>query len=83
MAQVTIQVGDELKQQAETVLEDIGMTLSAATAVFLRQIVLHNGIPFELKADPFYAWENRERLRSAARRMEETGGTVHEILEDD
>lgn len=83
MANMNIRVDDELKQQAETILSDIGLSTSAAMTVFLKQIVKCNGIPFELKADPFYSAENQARLDRAIERMERTGGTVHEIIEVD
>lgn len=80
MANMNIRVDDELKQQAETILSDIGLSTSAAMTVFLKQIVKCNGIPFELKADPFYSAENQARLDKAIERMERTGGTVHELI---
>ncbi len=42
-------VEPEVKQQAELVLEQLGIPMSNAIGLFLRQIVLQRGIPFELK----------------------------------
>lgn len=83
MANLNIRVDDTLKQQAELILSDIGLTLSAATTIFLKQVVRCNGIPFELRADPFYSAENQARLLTAKERMENTGGTIHELIEVD
>jgi DNA-damage-inducible protein J len=83
MTTLNIPVDDRLAKQAETIFDDIGMSLSTATTVFLKQVVRSNGIPFELRLDPFYSPENQERLRTAMKRMEETGGTVHELIEVD
>lgn len=82
MANINIRVDDALKRDAETVFENLGISLSAATTMFLRQVVRHNGIPFELKADPFYSVQNQSRLQQAKARMEQSGGTVHELIED-
>lgn len=42
-------VEPEVKKQAEKVLEQLGIPMSNAINIFLRQIVLQNGIPFEMK----------------------------------
>jgi DNA-damage-inducible protein J len=81
MANLNIRVDDTLKKQAENVFSELGLNLSTATTIFLKQVVRYNGIPFELRADPFYSAENQSHLLSARKRMEQTGGTVHEIIE--
>ncbi|WP_027365913.1 type II toxin-antitoxin system RelB/DinJ family antitoxin [Desulfotruncus alcoholivorax] len=42
-------VEPEIKEQAELVLEQLGIPMSNAIGLFLRQVVLQRGIPFELK----------------------------------
>lgn len=81
MTNLNIQVDDTLKQQAELIFSDLGLNFSTATTIFLKQVVRHNGIPFELRADPFYSAENQLRLLAAKDRMDKTGGTVHELIE--
>ena len=81
MANLNIRVDDTLKQQAELIFSDIGISLSAATTIFLKQVVRCNGIPFELRADPFYSAENQERRLAAKIRMEHGDGTIHELIE--
>lgn len=76
MANLNIQIDDTLKQQAETIFSDIGLDFSTAVTIFFKQVVRHNGIPFELRADPFYSAENQARLSAAKGRMEKQGGTV-------
>ena len=83
MANLNIRIDDTLKQQAELIFSDLGICLSAATTMFLKQVVRYNGIPFELRADPFYSVENQARLLAAKERMEKSGGTVHELIEID
>lgn len=46
---VFARVEPEIKEQAENVLEQLGISMSNAVDMFLRQVVLHNGIPFEVK----------------------------------
>lgn len=81
MANLNISVDDTLKKQAESIFSDLGISLSVATTIFLKQVVRCNGIPFELRADPFYSAENQARLLAAKERMERTGGTVHDMIE--
>lgn len=83
MANLNIRVDDTLKKQAEMIFSELGISLSAATTMFLKQVVRHNGIPFELKIDPFYSPENQARLLTAKERMEQNGGTIHELIEVD
>ena len=42
-------VEPEVKEQAEMVLDQLGIPMSNAIGMFLRQIVLQKGIPFEMK----------------------------------
>lgn len=46
---VFARVEPEIKEQAEQVLEKLGIPMSNAVSMFLRQIVLQRGIPFEMK----------------------------------
>lgn len=81
MATINIRVDDALKSQAEDVLASIGLNMTTATTVFLKQVIRCNGIPFELKADPFFSPENQSHILAAARRMELGGGTEHELID--
>jgi DNA-damage-inducible protein J len=44
-----VRVEPELKEQAETILEQLGIQLSNAVNIFLKQVVMQNGIPFPVK----------------------------------
>ena len=46
---VFARVEPELKEQAESVLDQLGIPMSNAVGMFLRQIVLQKVIPFEMK----------------------------------
>lgn len=45
---VTFRVDDELKQQADTLFAELGMNLSTAFNIFLRQAVREQQIPFQI-----------------------------------
>ena len=42
-------VEPKIKEQAEQVLEQLGIPMSNAIGLFLRQVVLQRGIPFDIK----------------------------------
>lgn len=44
-----IRLEPELKEQAEAVLGQLGIPMSNAVNIFLKQVVLQKGIPFEVK----------------------------------
>ena len=48
-ANVFARVESEIKEQAESVLDQLGIPMSNAVSMFLKQIVLQKGIPFEMK----------------------------------
>lgn len=66
-----INVDDTLTQQAEIIFSGLGISLSTATTIFFKQVIRYNGIPFELRVDPFYSAENQARLLAAKERMEQ------------
>lgn len=41
-------VEPEVKEQAEQILDHLGISMSNAVGMFLRQVVLHRGSPFEM-----------------------------------
>ena len=42
-------VEPQIKEEAEEILEKLGIPMSNAVGMFLRQIVMQRGIPFEMK----------------------------------
>lgn len=46
---VFARVEPEIKEQAEQVLERLGIPMSNAVGMFLRQVVLQRGLPFDVK----------------------------------
>ena len=48
-ANIFARVEPGIKEQAEEVLDQLGIPMSNAIGMFLRQVVLQRGIPFEMK----------------------------------
>lgn len=63
-----IRIEENTKKQAVELLEGLGLNLSDAVNMFLRQVILRKGIPFEV-AYPEDIWEFKPEVLEA---MEET-----------
>ncbi len=48
-ANVFTRVDPALKEQADRILNELGISMSTAMGMFLQQIVLQRGIPFDVK----------------------------------
>ncbi len=45
----TVRINDDIKKDVTPILDDLGLSLSEAINLFLHQVKLNNGIPFNLK----------------------------------
>ena len=64
---VSIRIDEDVKKASEELFGDLGLTLSAAVNVFLRQALRYGGLPFEVRTDvpnaeTLAAFEEAERL---------------------
>ena len=50
---IHVRVDPKIKEEAEETLNSLGMTLAEAINIYLRQIILNYGIPFEIKNPQF------------------------------
>ena len=48
---ITVRVEDKLKKEAGDVFREIGMDMSTAITIYLKQVVRTNGIPFPVTAE--------------------------------
>jgi len=70
MAIVQFRVDDDLKLQASSVYEKLGIDLSSALRMFMKRSVMVNGIPFSMILDnePY----NPEKAVSAMKKINES-----------
>ena len=47
-----VRIEPEVKKQAEKVFDGLGISMSNAVGLFLKQVVINQAIPFELKLAP-------------------------------
>ena len=48
---LNVRIDSEVKEAAEHIFEALGMNMTTAINIFLRQTIREKGIPFELKLD--------------------------------
>lgn len=81
--QVSFRIDNDLKNDVEKTLAEMGLTLSSAITVFLTKVSREKCIPFEISADPFYSKNNIDHLVRIARRIEDGTANLseHELIE--
>ena len=82
----TVRVNDNIKKEVTPILEDLGLSLSEAINIFLHQVKLNKGIPFELKY-PQFSDEMLESIKEANEMMKhpekyKAFSSVEEFMED-
>ena len=85
MAQTTDSVimDDDLKKDFDKICNELGISMTTAIIMLAKKMTRENRLPFEVSIDPFYSDENMTRLRKSIAQMEATGGTVHEVNDND
>lgn len=66
MSTIQIRVDEKTKKSAKKVLEDVGMDMSSAIKVYLKQIVIQNGIPFKLVTENGMTFAEENRILDAS-----------------
>jgi len=74
---------ENLKKQAETLFEDMGLNMTTAFTIFTKAVVRQGKIPFEIAADPFYSAANQARLSRSIEQLDAGKGKVRELTELD
>jgi len=78
-AVVQARIDPQIKEDARDVLDELGMSMSEAIVVYLRQIVLCRAIPFELKLPNKATLQAVEQLESG---KGVTFNNANELFED-
>ena len=74
---IHIRIDPEIKEQSEIVLKRLGLNMSYAVSIFLNQVIMRNGLPFNVEITE--APTESERLAEA---LESTGGNGSVSPED-
>ncbi|MBE5822029.1 MAG: type II toxin-antitoxin system RelB/DinJ family antitoxin [Clostridiales bacterium] len=78
-----IRVEPSVKKRAEETLNELGLSITEAINVFLNQVILNDGIPFEIRKPRF----NKETIQAIkdtenGRKLSKTFDTVDEMFEE-
>jgi len=65
----------EVKEKAEAILKELGISISTAYELFYRQVIAHNGLPFDVQLP------NDQTVR-AMRAARQGKGQVYTSVED-
>lgn len=69
----------ELKQEAEAILGELGISISTAYELFYRQIIAHRGLPFEVRIPNKATQRAMEEARLGKGKKYDT---VHDLFTD-
>lgn len=79
---INIRVDEDIKKQAEELFSGLGLNISTAVNIFLRQSLSTRGLPFEVKEDPFFSPANMNSLRESVKAANAGKLTPHDLIED-
>ena len=79
---MSIRLDSEVKEQAQQVFSNLGMDMTTAINIFLRQAIQYQGLPFNVRLD-----ENRKLLQVLTdldqnRNMSQSFESVSDLMED-
>jgi len=69
----------EVKERAEQILHDLGLSVSGAFEIFYRQIILNNGLPFDVQIPNEVT---RKAMKASGAGEGKAFGTADELFED-
>lgn len=79
-ANISLKINDSLKREAEEILKTLGLTASHAIRIFYSQIVLSQGLPFDVAIPE--KRPNETTLKALAEKDLVTFETPEELFED-
>lgn len=79
---ISIRLDSEVKEQAQQVFSNLGMDMTTAINIFLRQAIQYQGLPFDVRLD-----ENRKLPQVLTdldqnRNMSQSFESVSDLMED-
>ncbi|MCL2338297.1 MAG: type II toxin-antitoxin system RelB/DinJ family antitoxin [Firmicutes bacterium] len=64
MAQVSVRMDDSVKQKAEAIFSELGLNMSSAINIFLKQVIRRGGLPFEMTIEASHTAGRQSSLDS-------------------
>ena len=81
---LNVRIDADLKKQSEEIFHELGLNMSTALTVFLRQAVRSRGIPFEMRLNSIPNEETLAAIQDVNldRNMSRQFHSVKELMED-
>ncbi len=76
---INVRITEDVKKGAEVILNGLGLNISSAVNLFLKQVINYRGIPFDLRLpnkETLHAMDDIENSRNL-----ESADTVEEMFE--
>lgn len=78
---ITVRVEESIKKEAGAIFKEVGMDMSTAINVYLKQVIRTNGIPFPVSADTPNAVTLRA-IKEAKKGKMKSFSSIDELMED-
>ena len=78
---ITVRVEEKVKKAANDVFKEVGMDMSTAINVYLKQVIRSNGIPFTVSAD-IPNEVTIKAIKAAERGEMASFSSIDELMED-
>lgn len=79
-----VRLDPNLRNEAQAIFDGLGIDISSAVRMFLRQVVVERGMPFRPCLDPFYNPANIAHLKKALYEVRAGRGIeTHALIGDD
>jgi len=78
---VTFRMDENIKEQFEAILHDLGMNLTTGFNVFARAVIRHGGFPFEISQVSYRNPYNMERIRHSLQQLDD-GNVIVKTAEE-
>ncbi|MCO7126515.1 type II toxin-antitoxin system RelB/DinJ family antitoxin [Sporolactobacillus shoreicorticis] len=80
---VQVRLDEKLKDEANKVFDEMGLSMTSAITLFIKQVVTQRRIPFEIVADPFYSEENQSVLRESLKQYQMGKLKSHKLIDEE
>ena len=67
MSQIQIRIDDKTKKDAQHILEEVGLDLTSAIKIYLKQIILFKGIPLKIITENGLTLDEEKEILKASR----------------
>ena len=83
MSTISVRLDSNDKHVFEEFCNGVGMSVSTAVSMFVKNVITNQKLPFAVERDPFYSKENMERLeRAVANAKSGKNMHYHDLIEE-